>query len=269
LLFVKQGDSLLDDLSDRFSLGACLFFFFFFFCIYYLSKVSEKDIEHSLIQNHEQGPILEKEEKHIGVAVGVQALAWFDVVSFGQDAHSGTTPPYHRKDALVAAARIITLVDEIMRMRGNDGRGTVGQLNVIPKSRNVIPSQVRFSVDFRHYDTAELAKMKEEFTTRAAALLADTGCTIEITEIMTTDYTPFDAECLSLVRKAAEKRKLSYRQIVSGAGHDAVFVSKAGIPTAMIFTPCQDGLSHNELESITQQQAADGCQVLFDAALAK
>eukprot|EP00300_Choanocystis_sp_HF-7_P039842 c6187_g1_i1.p1 GENE.c6187_g1_i1~~c6187_g1_i1.p1 ORF type:complete len:365 (-),score=0.08 c6187_g1_i1:74-1072(-) len=217
----------------------------------------------------EQGPILEKEEKDIGIVLGVQALAWYDVVTYGQDAHSGTTPPYHRKDALVAAAKIISLVDEMMRARGDDGRGTVGQLNVIPNSRNVIPSEVRFSVDFRHYDTAELERMKQEFMSKVEGLAKESRCTVEVKELMTTDYTPFDRSCLSLVESATRKNNLSYRSIVSGAGHDAVFTSKAGIPTAMIFTPCKDGLSHNELESITEKQAFDGCQVLFDAVLAR
>ena len=98
----------------------------------------------------EQGPILEREEKQIGIVTGAQSQVWYDAVTIGQDSHAGTTPPSTRKDALVCAARIIDLVDRMMRARGEDGRGTVGQLLVSPNSRNVVPGEVRFSVEFRH-----------------------------------------------------------------------------------------------------------------------
>ena len=90
--------------------------------------------------------------KQIGIVTGAQAQVWYDAVAIGQDSHAGTTPPSARKDALVCAARIIDLVDRMMRARGEDGRGTVGQLLVSPNSRNVIPGEVRFSVEFRHPD---------------------------------------------------------------------------------------------------------------------
>src|SRR6202453_1426268 len=104
----------------------------------------------------EQGPILEREVRQIGIVTGAQAQVWYDAVTIGQDSHAGTTPPSTRKDALVCAARIVDLVDRMMRARGEDGRGTVGQLLVSPNSRNVVPGEVRFSVEFRHPSDAEV-----------------------------------------------------------------------------------------------------------------
>ncbi len=216
----------------------------------------------------EQGPILEKEGKQIGIVTGAQAQVWWDARIIGQDSHAGTTPPSARKDALVCAARIIDLVDRMMRARGEDGRGTVGFLQVLPNSRNVVPGEVRFSVEFRHPDTAEIERLAAQFPREAGFIARDCGLPLELTELFRFPHQPFDAECVDLVRQAAAKLGLPAREIVSGAGHDAVYVARK-VPTAMIFTPCKDGLSHNEAESILPEEAEAGCQVLFEAVLAR
>jgi N-carbamoyl-L-amino-acid hydrolase len=216
----------------------------------------------------EQGPILEKEGRTIGIVTGAQAQVWWDAVVTGQDSHAGTTPPYARRDALVAAARVIELVDRRMRERGDDGRGTVGFLQVQPNSRNVVPGEVRFSVEFRHPDTAQIEQLAESFPAEAAALVEATGCRLELAELFRFARQPFDADCVDLVRQAARRLGYPAREIVSGAGHDAVYVARK-VPTAMIFTPCKDGLSHNEAESILPEEAEAGCQVLFEAVLAR
>ena len=216
----------------------------------------------------EQGPILEQEGRQIGIVTGGQAQVWYDAVATGQDSHAGTTPPSARRDALVCAARIIDLVDRMMRARGQDGRGTVGQLHVAPNSRNVVPGEVRFSVEFRHPDGAEVARIAEEFSREAAAIAAACGIDWTLAELFRIPAQPFDAGCVDLVRDAAARLGLSAREIVSGAGHDAVYVARH-VPTAMIFTPCKDGLSHNEAESIEPEEAAAGTQVLFEAVLAR
>jgi N-carbamoyl-L-amino-acid hydrolase len=216
----------------------------------------------------EQGPILEKEGKAIGVVTGAQAQVWWDARITGQDSHAGTTPPYARKDALVAAARVIDLVDMLMRERGDDGRGTVGFLKVVPNSRNVIPGEVLFSVEFRHPDTAQIMHLAETFPAAAEEAIAGTGCTLELTELFRFAAQPFDPACVALVQQAADRLGYPSRPIVSGAGHDAVYVARS-VPTAMIFTPCKDGLSHNEAESILPAEAEAGCQVLFEAVVAR
>ena len=216
----------------------------------------------------EQGPILEREDKTIGIVTGAQAQVWYDAVMTGQDSHAGTTPPAARRDALVAAARVIDLVDRMMRTYGEDGRGTVGQLFVEPNSRNVIPGEVRFSVEFRHPDEAEITRLAAQFPREAGFIARDAGIKLTLTELFRVPAQPFDPSCVGLVRDAAGRLGYPARDIVSGAGHDAVYVARH-VPTAMIFTPCRDGLSHNEAESIEPEQAEAGCQVLLDVVLAR
>lgn len=216
----------------------------------------------------EQGPILEREGAMIGIVTGAQAQVWYDAVLTGRESHAGTTPPAARRDALAGAARLILLVERMMRAEGEDGRGTVGQLQVLPNSRNVIPGEVRFSVEFRHPDAAVVARLADVFSREAAALARADGLALTLAELFRIPAQPFDPACVDLVRAAAERLGLKSRRIVSGAGHDAVYVASR-VPTAMIFTPCKDGLSHNEAESMLPEEAEAGCQVLFEAVLAR
>ncbi len=216
----------------------------------------------------EQGPFLEREEKQIGIVTGAQSQVWYDAVTIGQDSHAGTTPPSTRKDALVCAARIIDLVDRMMRARGEAGRGTVGQLLVSPNSRNVVPGEVRFSVEFRHPLDIEIDVIDAEFPLAAQAIADACGVQLALTTLFKIPAQPFDASCVDLVRQGSARLGYSTREIVSGAAHDAVYVARH-VPTAMIFTPCKDGLSHNEAESIEPAEAEAGCQVLFEAVVAR
>ncbi|WP_338662541.1 Zn-dependent hydrolase [Pararoseomonas sp. SCSIO 73927] len=216
----------------------------------------------------EQGPILEREGKRIGIVTGGQAQVWYDAVLTGQDSHAGTTPPSARRDALLGAARIVELVDALMRERGEDGRGTVGRLQVFPNSCNVVPGEVRFSVEFRHPSGEEIEALAEGFPRRAGEIAAALGLSLDLHELFRIPAQPFDPDLVGLVRDAAARLGLPAREIISGAGHDAIYVARR-VPTAMIFTPCKDGLSHNEAESILPEAAADGCQVLFEAVLAR
>ena len=216
----------------------------------------------------EQGPILEREAKQIGIVTGGQAQIWYDAVAIGRDSHAGTTPPSMRRDALVCAARVIDLVDRMMRARGEDGRGTVGQLVVVPNSRNVVPGEVRFSVEFRHPEPSEIDRLAAQFPREAGFVARDCGVDLQVSELFRIPAQPFDPDCVEIVRQAARHLGYSTREIVSGAGHDAVYVARH-VPTAMIFTPCKDGLSHNEAESIEPAEAEAGAQVLFQAVLAR
>ncbi|MDE8345857.1 MAG: Zn-dependent hydrolase [Acidocella sp.] len=221
----------------------------------------------------EQGPILEAEGKPIGIVTGAQAQIWFEAEVTGQDSHAGTTPAIARHDALLATARIIEVVDAIMREDGDTniadpGRGTVGRLAVFPNSPNVIPGRTKFNVEFRNPSDARIAAIATDFPQRAAACAAANGCTLTLTPVFRVPAQPFDADCVALVEQAAARLGYPARKMVSGAGHDAVYVATK-IPTAMIFTPCKDGLSHNEAESVEQFEAEAGCQVLFEAVLAR
>ena len=221
----------------------------------------------------EQGPMLEADGNKIGIVTGAQAQIWYEAEVIGFDSHAGTTPPVRRRDALVTAARIVDLVDSLMREQGDTnvtdpGRGTVGRLTVSPNSPNVIPGRVRFSVEFRNVSEARIAEIAEIFPARARALAEANHTDLTLTPVMRVPAQPFDPDCVALVEQAAAKLGYPARRMVSGAGHDAVHVASR-LPTAMIFTPCKDGLSHNEAESIEPDEAEAGAQVLFEAVLAR
>ncbi len=214
----------------------------------------------------EQGPILEAEEKSVGIVTGVQAARWYEVRVKGRESHAGTTPPANRRDALTTTARIVLALDEIMQKRGVDGRCTVGVMEVKPGSPNVIPGEVFFTVDIRNPTVPELDKMDQEFRTAAAALTTDGTMQVEVTETWFSPPVHFDAGCVAAVRHGAQTAGHPAREIMSGAGHDAVHVSKVA-PAAMIFVPCKDGISHNEAEYSAPEHLAAGCDVLLRAVL--
>ncbi|KRB82922.1 Zn-dependent hydrolase [Sphingomonas sp. Root710] len=216
----------------------------------------------------EQGPILERGGVQIGAVTGAQAQIWYDMTLTGQDSHAGTTPPAARRDALVGAARIVDLVDRLMRARGEDGRGTVGHLTVEPNSRNTVPGLVKLTIEFRHPSTEEIARIADEFSSEAHRLAEAAGLRAELAELYRIPARKFDPACVDIVRACSGRLGYSQQDMVSGAGHDAVYVS-ARVPTAMIFTPCDGGLSHNEAESISPDQAEAGCQVLLEAVVAR
>jgi N-carbamoyl-L-amino-acid hydrolase len=214
----------------------------------------------------EQGPILEDEDKMIGVVTGVQGMRWYDVTVVGQDAHTGATPMHLRKNALLGAARVIHAVDAIARAFAPDAVGTVGLIDNTPNSRNVIPGKVFFTIDLRHRDEAVLDKMEARMRAALPVILDPLGLTYEENRIWTSPAVCFAPELIACVRRAAATAGFATRDIVSGAGHDAVHAARVA-PTTMIFVPCLHGISHNEAESTTFEQCAAGAQVLLDAVL--
>ena len=212
----------------------------------------------------EQGPILEAEKRTIGIVVGAQGQRWFDVTVTGQEAHAGPTPMEIRKDALVGASRIVQAVNRIGLDHLPRACATVGQLVVKPNSRNTIPGQVAFSVDFRHPDDERLSSMKAALEREAKAICEEIGLELELTEIWYQPPIVFAEDCVSAVRQGAAASGFDGFEIVSGAGHDACHI--AGLaPTGMIFIPCEDGISHNEVENATRDDCAAGCNVLLHA----
>jgi beta-ureidopropionase / N-carbamoyl-L-amino-acid hydrolase len=214
----------------------------------------------------EQGPILEDEGKMIGVVTGVQGMRWYEVTVFGQDAHTGATPMHLRRNALLGAARVIGAIDAIARAFAPDAVATVGLIENRPNSRNVIPGEVFFTIDLRHRDEAVLEKMESRMRAALPAILDPLKLTYDEKLIWTSPAVRFAPELIECVRQAAGKAGFATRDIVSGAGHDAVYVARVA-PTTMIFVPCLNGISHNEAESTTFEQCAAGAQVLLDAVL--
>ncbi|HSG75183.1 MAG TPA: Zn-dependent hydrolase [Burkholderiales bacterium] len=216
----------------------------------------------------EQGPVLENENKTIGVVQGALGQRWYDVTVTGQDAHAGPTPMELRRDALIGASRLVLEVNRIARTFPDYARGTVGFMQVQPNSRNVIPGEVRTSVDFRNAKAATLDAMCEELKRAARVIESECRVLIELRETVYFRPCEFDAGLVAGVREAASALGYSHRDIVSGAGHDAVYVARVA-PTAMIFIPCEGGISHNEIESAAPADLTAGGNVLLHAALRK
>ncbi|UTW12031.1 Zn-dependent hydrolase [Marinobacterium rhizophilum] len=215
----------------------------------------------------EQGPVLDTENLPVGVVTGALGLYWYDVVVTGQECHAGPSPMPYRRDALKVASslinRILTLSDDCQP----DGRVTVGELDMHPNSRNVVPGRVRFTVDLRHSDEAVLLEMNNALEALIAEA-ATTGISIELSVVQKMAPTHFDSGRVDKVRQAVKDLGLVQRELISGAGHDAVYLSRI-IPTAMIFVPCIGGISHNEVEDARPNELEAGANVLFNAMLAE
>lgn len=214
----------------------------------------------------EQGPILEAEGVEIGAVTGVQGVRWFEVTVTGQDAHTGATPMHLRKNALLGAARIVETVESVARAHAPAAVATVGSMQVKPNSPNVVPGEVFLTVDMRHRDSETLEAMEGELNAALGSVGAPLGLSVVATKIWDQPPVVFDAQCVASVRKAAATSGFSMRDIVSGAAHDAAYVARVA-PTAMIFVPCRDGISHNEVEFTSKEQCAAGAQVLLQAVL--
>jgi len=214
----------------------------------------------------EQGPILEAEGRDIGVVTGVQAMRWYEVTLTGQDAHTGATPMHLRKNALLGAARVIERVEAIAGAHAPSGVGTVGLIENKPNSRNVVPGEVFFCVDLRHPDGGTLDRMEVALQTSLGEICQPLGLDVAMQKIWHQPEVRFDPDCVASVRAAAALSGYSARDIVSGAGHDAAYVSRVA-PAAMIFVPCRGGISHNEAEFTAKEQCAAGAQVLLQAVL--
>ncbi|RYY94450.1 MAG: Zn-dependent hydrolase [Comamonadaceae bacterium] len=214
----------------------------------------------------EQGPVLEDADIPLGVVTGALGQRWYDVVVTGQEAHAGPTPMALRRDALQGATGLMQAVDRIAMSEQPNGRGTVGYVQVHPNSRNVIPGRVTFTVDFRHADDAGLSRMDALLREACDALQVRGGLAVSVEQTVYYPPAKFADALVRAVRQGAERAGLAHLDIVSGAGHDAVYVARVA-PAAMIFVPCKDGISHNEIEDAKPEHLAAGCNVLLHAML--
>lgn len=217
----------------------------------------------------EQGPILEREGKKVGVVLGGQGYRWFDMVVTGRDSHAGTTPLGMRSDAMLVAARIIAAANDVAVK--HDGLATTGVISLQPGSINTVAKSVSFSMDIRHMNDAKLDEMEAELRAVADEIAqgAARGCTVEWKPLSAFPVTKFHEDCVGAIRAASEAAvgKDGVRDIYSGAGHDSCQTA-LHVPTGMIFVPCKDGLSHNPEEWCTAEDCGLGTQVLLDAVLA-
>ncbi|MEO8442824.1 MAG: Zn-dependent hydrolase [Betaproteobacteria bacterium] len=215
------------------------------------------------IETHiEQGPLLENAGKTIGVVTGIQGLRWFNVEVFGKTDHAGTTPLALRQDAVRDSIAIINALTELTRDPQDVTRFTVGRMLVTPNSPNSVASHVLFSVDIRHPDPQTIARLGD--AVEPLARKAAQFCEVKVTPTLHDDPCVFDADVAGAVEAAAETLDLPHMRLSSGASHDAMYMARI-CPTAMIFVPCEKGISHNEAENATPADLAAGARVLTAA----
>ena len=222
---------------------------------------------HAMFELHiEQGPILEAENKDIGVVTHGQGLRWIECKITGKESHTGSTPMHMRKNAGRGLALVTELVHEIAMKNQPNAVGAIGHIDVYPNSRNIIPGQIVCTIDMRTHLLDKLQSMVAELEERAPKLCEEIGVEFECSIVGQFDPPAFDEVCVSAVREAAEELGYSHMDIISGAGHDACWINDLA-PTAMIMCPCEDGLSHNEAEEISKEWAQAGTDVLLHAVL--
>ncbi len=214
----------------------------------------------------EQGPVLEDNDKTIGVVSGVLGIRWFDCTVTGMEAHAGPTPMALRKDAMQVSTHIMQEVVAAALRHKPHGRGTVGMVQVFPNSRNVIPGRVKFSIDLRNATDALVDTMAAEVKAFADKISRTSGLPVKIEMVSSYPAQIFHVDCVDAVGRAAQKLGYSNMPAVSGAGHDAVYMAQLA-PAGMIFIPCKDGISHNEIEDAKPEHITAGCNVLLHAML--
>ena len=215
----------------------------------------------------EQGPLLEAENKTIGVVDRGQGIMWYNGSIAGFASHAGTTPMPLRKDALAAFSEVVLAVERIARDLGPNAVGTIGEIKIDNPSRNVIPGDLAFTVDIRSSESATLDKLHDALQRAVAEIIARRNVKITVEQIWRKEPTVFDTKLVDAVEAATKEMGYSHRRITSGAGHDACNLATV-VPAAMIFVPCKDGISHNELEDATQADCTAGANVLLHTVLA-
>ena len=214
----------------------------------------------------EQGPILENEDQQIGIVSGVQGMSWYDITIIGEACHAGPSPMEIRKDPFMALAPVIDRLYRLAEKNAPWSRVTFGDISANPGSRNTVPESVTITMDLRHPDQIILEEIDKRMRTIVAEECAKKGLEYVIHDEWKSPAVVFNDACVEAVTQATELLGYSAKNMVSGAGHDSVYVSRVA-PTSMIFVPCDNGISHNEAENISSSQAVEGCNVLLHAML--
>src|SRR5919108_2122808 len=212
----------------------------------------------------EQGPILEAAHHTIGIVSGIQGLRWFRVEVTGEEAHAGTTPRRTRKDALVAAVRMVTALQELMYDSADTVRFTVGRFEVTPNSPNTVPGRVLFTIDLRHPQAEVLERLGDQI--EGLCRVQAHGCSVVVTETLSSPPVEFDTAIRNWLTQAATRQALTHMDIVSGATHDAKHMATL-YPSGMVFVPCRGGISHNEAEYAAPADLAAGTRILAEVML--
>ncbi|WP_112610934.1 Zn-dependent hydrolase (plasmid) [Rhizobium sp. WW22] len=235
-----------------------------------LPEAVARPIGHSvsaLVEVHiEQGPVLERMGVPIGIVTGVQGTKWLEISFTGEAAHAGTTPLEFRRDPMAAAVTAIAHLQQVVMPADPLARLTVGRMTIEPSSVNVIPSKVTFTVDIRHPREDALSSIQAQIDAECRASAKHHMVDVHIEKRFDLAPGQFDMTIVDVIDNACERLGVSNMKLVSGAFHDALFVSRVA-PTAMIFVPCRDGISHNEAEFVTSEHIEIGAKVLLETAL--
>ena len=222
---------------------------------------------HAYVELHiEQGGTLARERVPVGVVDGIVSIDDYDVVITGVANHAGTTPMLDRQDALIAAAALTLAVRETVMAEPGAQVGTVGHMEVLPNAVNVVPGEVRMSIEFRDLSSAKLQRLGEKIRARASAIAAETRTRIVITLAGHNEAAKAAVEVQRAIEKAAGKLRLDTRHLPSGAGHDAQMMATL-MPMGMIFVPSIGGISHSPKELTDWQDCANGANVLLGTVL--
>ncbi|MQB07455.1 Zn-dependent hydrolase [Agrobacterium tumefaciens] len=214
----------------------------------------------------EQGPSLEKEGLPIGIVTGIQGTRWLEVIIEGQTAHAGTTALQYRHDPMQATANALAELYGDIMPADPAARFTIGRMALEPGAVNAIPATVRFTIDVRHPSLTTIGVMEQTIRMAIEQAAADTGCSATISQIFDMPPASFPDELLAVLDQAAQERDFATKRMLSGAFHDALFMNRVA-PSAMIFVPCRDGLSHNEAEYVEQEHSIAGGNMLLASVL--
>ncbi len=214
----------------------------------------------------EQGPILEKKNLQIGIVKGVQGIRWYDLIIHGQPVHAGPTPMEQRQDPVAGMSAICTDLYQMTKRYAPWARVTFGDIKVEPGSRNTVPEKLVLAVDLRHPEEDTLTEIEAEFRDIVKKHCDEKSLTYQIEDEWQSAAIDFDPNCIAAISDSVKQFGYSHQEMFSGAGHDSVYVSKVA-PTAMIFIPCEQGISHNEAENATFDDIAAGCNVLLGAVI--
>lgn len=218
---------------------------------------------HAFVELHiEQGPVLEKEHRVIGAVTGVQGISWQEVTVHGQSNHAGTTPMSLRHDPAFVAADLTVFLRNLATRLGGHQVCTVGRVELHPNLVNVVPARAVLTLDVRNTDETLLRAAEDEIARRIEALRESEGVEISVRRLARFEPVVFDERVIALVEHTADSLGLSHMRLPSGAGHDAQMMSRV-CPTAMVFVPSRDGISHNPAEHTDAEHLVAGCNVLL------
>jgi N-carbamoyl-L-amino-acid hydrolase len=215
----------------------------------------------------EQGGTLDAESLQIGVVEGIVGIGWWDVTIDGFGNHAGTTPMDKRRDALMAAAKYVQMVNRVVTSEPGRQVGTVGRIQAFPGAPNVIPGQVQATLEIRDIDQAKIVRLAKKVMEEAPKIGAENGTTFTFTETYLSTPAIMDQGVQTVIESSAKAIGLTTKYLPSGAGHDAQYMAQI-CPTGMIFCPSVGGISHSPKEFTKPHDVVNGANVLLQTILA-